>query len=57
MKDTVQIQPGHCSEIDPRRLFSVAREVIATPTQPLIHQGARFLYVKVRCCFREGDTA
>ena len=45
MKDTVQIQPGHCSEIDPRRLFSVAREVIATPTQPLIHQGARFLYV------------
>ena len=45
MKDTVQIQPGHCSEIDPRRLFSVAREVIAAPTQPLIHQGARFLYV------------
>jgi AraC-like DNA-binding protein len=45
VKDTVQIQPGHCSEIDPRRLFSVAREVIATPTQPLIHQGARFLYV------------
>ena len=45
MKGTVQIQPGHCSEIDPRRLFSVAREVIAVPTQPLIHQGARFLYV------------
>ena len=45
MKDTVQIQPGHCSEIDPRRLFSVAREVIAAPTQPLIHQGARVLYV------------
>lgn len=45
VKGTVQIQPGHCSEIDPRRLFSVSREVIAAPTRPLIHQGARFLYV------------
>ncbi len=44
MPHVVQIQPGHCSDLDQSKLFGFVREVIEAPTAPLIHQGARFLY-------------
>ncbi|WP_283124645.1 AraC family transcriptional regulator [Angelakisella massiliensis] len=45
MSRTVQIQPWYCSHLDQGTLCGFDREVIEAPTQPLLHQGARFLFI------------
>ncbi len=45
MSRTVQMQPGFCSRLDQGTLCGFDREVIEAPTAPLLHQGARFLFI------------
>ena len=46
MKKLIEMQSFARSQFDQGRLFSFDQEVIDRPTTPLIHQEARFLYVK-----------
>lgn len=46
MGDIIKVQAGCCSVFDVQKLCSVDNEVIELPTKPLIHQAARFLFIK-----------
>jgi AraC-like DNA-binding protein len=46
MSDVIKVQTGYTSIFDVQKLCSIDNEVIASPTKPLIHQAARFLFIK-----------
>lgn len=46
MNRPAMLQDGRASEFDPASICSFDYEAIERPTKPLIHQAARFLYVK-----------
>ena len=46
MKQVIQRQSEYCSIFDVQKFCSVDTEVILEPTKPLIHQAARFLFIR-----------
>ncbi|MEG1926021.1 MAG: AraC family transcriptional regulator [Ruthenibacterium sp.] len=58
MRNLIAMQSLLRSQLDQSRLCSFDQEVIDCPTTPLIHQDARFLYVKSGCgeIFLQGKT-
>ena len=45
MANIIEMQTVNCSNLDQSRLCSLDLEVIESPTMPLIHQSARFLFI------------
>lgn len=45
MSRTVQIQPWYCSHLDKGNPSAASTGGLEAPTQPLLHQGARFLFI------------
>lgn len=46
MPKIVSIQGNNCSNLDPHKLCSFDMETISKPTRPLIHQSARFWFIR-----------
>ena len=46
MKQTITMQSFNRSQLDRSKLASFEKEIISSPTKPLIHMDARFLFIQ-----------